>query len=815
MAALQTDRAPRVGPTAFLLSVLLAAAWGAAALGAVREVGPGKTHATIQAGIDAAAVGDTVLVYPSTYNERIDFKGKAITVQSTNPLDSGVVSTTIINGGAGGSVVTFKTSEASSSVLEGFTITNGKALTLPGGGIRVVEAAPTIRYNVITGNDGVAGSGAGLYAGGDGLLKPTIENNTIENNTTTGNGGGVYLVSCPAVLFRNTIRSNTAARGGGIFIQGTGGAKLEECTIFSNTATIEGGGLAVSGGGRIDLFNSTIGSNQAVSGGGAWLSNCSLNMEGGTIHANQASGAGGGLYGSDAGWDVTNALIRHNTATSQGGGVYAKDCTGWFELSTLVLNSAASGGGIYDAGTKLRGFENLIIASNTGGGIATSGTDPYFWYNNVWNNSGGNYSGMADRTGTEANISADPLFAAPGLLDFRLKSKAGRWRTLTHSWVTDTVTSPCIDAGRNSSDFANEPLPNGGCVNMGFDGNTSLASKSPQNVFLAWAGTAGFVNDGVHPDKDVPGATFEFRLKYQHRTGKYPDYVKVRVWRPDGTELPGGPFQMEAVSGSPATGRIYAKTLTLDQAGVYEYRFFAGFGPEVRYRPREGRQTGPRVNDPPTLEWAGLAGYVNDGVQPNRRPAGATFIYKVLYRDANGNAPAYVRLAVTGPGGSPIPGSPFAMTNKTGSTDWVGGVVFTKALVLTTPGVYAYRFQTDDGYGAVYRPRAGQAPGPTVDAAGDTLALTALAVQQFGDGVTATYNLTASADVQATVLNLAGRVIAHLPAGPQEAGLQSLRWNGRNTAGSLVPAGVYLVRIEARTAEGTAAQAVSTVSLRR
>jgi hypothetical protein len=40
------------------------------------------------------------------------------------------------------------------------------------------------------------------------------------------------------------------------------------------------------------------------------------------------------------------------------------------------------------------------------------------------------------------------------------------------------VTSPCIDAGDPASACGNEPIPNGGRINMGAYGNTAQASKS-------------------------------------------------------------------------------------------------------------------------------------------------------------------------------------------------------------------------------------------------------------------------------------------------------------------------------------------------
>src|SRR5882724_7229733 len=61
---------------------------------------------TIQAAINVANNGDTVLVSDGTYVENINFNGKAITVTSVNGA-----SKTTIDGGAVDSVVKFQTSE--------------------------------------------------------------------------------------------------------------------------------------------------------------------------------------------------------------------------------------------------------------------------------------------------------------------------------------------------------------------------------------------------------------------------------------------------------------------------------------------------------------------------------------------------------------------------------------------------------------------------------------------------------------------------------------------------------------------------------
>jgi len=89
-------------------------------------------QSTIQAGINSAVDGDTVLVAEGTYLENINYKGKAITVASLFIIDADTshISNTIIDGSSpsnpdSGSVVTLDSGEDTTSVLSGFTITGG------------------------------------------------------------------------------------------------------------------------------------------------------------------------------------------------------------------------------------------------------------------------------------------------------------------------------------------------------------------------------------------------------------------------------------------------------------------------------------------------------------------------------------------------------------------------------------------------------------------------------------------------------------------------------------------------------------------
>jgi len=200
---------------------------------------------SIQNAINAAGCAATICVKPGTYTGLIDFKGKKINLVSSNGP-----AVTILNGGALGPVVSFKTAEGPASILDGFQVVNGKSPT--GGGIFIQNASPIIRNCTISRNVAAATSTNNLDVGTTMFL----------NNQATGDGGGIHAgVVYGNVLVRQCwFKGNKAGgSGGGMWIP-AGLAQVINNTFDGNQASV-GGGIAAGFGGMVDVASNIFANN--------------------------------------------------------------------------------------------------------------------------------------------------------------------------------------------------------------------------------------------------------------------------------------------------------------------------------------------------------------------------------------------------------------------------------------------------------------------------------------------------------------------------------------------------------------------------
>lgn len=183
-------------------------------------------YGTIQAAINAAIDGDTVVVSPGQYNENIRFLGKNILVTSLFDPDS----TMIKAADPSKPVVLFSQNEPKGATLRGFTIT-GSAY----GGIECLGSSPTIIGNHIVGNrSSKSNNGAGVS------LKNTsgslIRGNIIAFDTAAAYGPGIHVGDDGKTSSFDTVCYNVFYGNIGIGdIRALG--HVTNLSIFNNTLT--------------------------------------------------------------------------------------------------------------------------------------------------------------------------------------------------------------------------------------------------------------------------------------------------------------------------------------------------------------------------------------------------------------------------------------------------------------------------------------------------------------------------------------------------------------------------------------------------
>jgi putative cofactor-binding repeat protein len=276
----------------------------------------------------------------------------------------------------------------------------------------------------------------------------TIIANTIEYNSVTctyGDGGGIYMTYADnqpfSVISGNIIRFNSATNsgyGGGLCFYWSH-IILTDNQILYNTAGYYGGGIRLSQGYYSDISHNNFSHNVSTRYGGA------VSIVGGSAN-------------------FSNNIFNGNSAGNYGGAI--DGFAGIIYSCTFYFNSANDGGSAINCDMDFITANNCIFWSDSTDLFSGSETGtPTITYSDVK----GGWTGVG-------NIEAPPLFVDASGDDFHLQSTTGSYHN--GLWLHDLDNSPCIDEGDPASPYANEPLPNGDRINMGFEGNTQEASYS-------------------------------------------------------------------------------------------------------------------------------------------------------------------------------------------------------------------------------------------------------------------------------------------------------------------------------------------------
>jgi hypothetical protein len=346
-------------------------------------------------------------------------------------------------------VTATKTDE--SAVLNGLEIVSGNStesvaeeepgfLKVSGGGVVIQASRPTLIDCTFIGNAAGRGGAIVMFAGSE----ATFTNCEFANNCGYS-GSAISLLDGVLTLIKCRFLHNTGGDGAGLNCA-RGSLSATGCQFIGNAASFQGGGISCDKESRIVLEGCAFTTNSSQYGGALATP---LSEPRYTPPINVIT--------------AVNCIFSGNTATKGGGTVYG---------SVALTNCTLTGN---------RSFSIMR------GPIQYEGVDCIFWQN-------------LDHPPSENIPSQDPLFAKAGYWadpndpnvscdpndlkaiwidgDYHLKSQAGRWDPVRREWVQDDVTSPCIDAGDPNRPVGDEPLPNGGIINLGAYGGTKEASKS-------------------------------------------------------------------------------------------------------------------------------------------------------------------------------------------------------------------------------------------------------------------------------------------------------------------------------------------------
>ncbi|HPQ40561.1 MAG TPA: right-handed parallel beta-helix repeat-containing protein, partial [bacterium] len=466
-----------------------------------------QDYTTIQAGVNAAADGDTVILADGTYsgdgNRDVDLQGKAIDVQSNYGPEYCVIDCegslqenhraffslvpaagpieirglTIQNGNmpgvspetCGGAITAVNGTEW--EVIDCIFMQN----TSPrGGAIYVGDASMvTVEECQFVQNDAFTG---GAIRGDEGA-EIVVNNCQFQGNTATiGGAVACFPVTSGMVLTGNEFVACDAETGGAVALSAAEGSHrgdafrtgaldpdpgvyaVDQCVFLENTA-VYGGGVAAYYSNCL-ISRCRFQSNTAYqNGGGILIGACDADIAGNLLIENISGGLGGAIY---AGGSEVNVLVQmntiHNNSAMYGGGAAFEAAGSATVIHTILFENDGLEGSelaLFDG----PGSSEVDVAHcNVQGGAAAVHVEPGSMLN--WG---------------PGNMDVDPLFVDGPLGGYYL----------SHIDAGQPETSLCVDAGSDLSaaicisvpsgitcmdelSMRTDLTPDGGLVDIGF-----------------------------------------------------------------------------------------------------------------------------------------------------------------------------------------------------------------------------------------------------------------------------------------------------------------------------------------------------------
>jgi predicted outer membrane repeat protein len=373
-------------------------------------------QSTIQAGLNTASDGDTVLVAPGTYFETLTWPS----VNGIVLTSSGDSSNTIIDAQQLGSVITFDSEFVidTMTVVSKLTIRNGQAES--GGGVFCDQASPKLIGLSIEDNEstryGEDNGGGGIYCFSS---SPSLIDVTIIENNSMDSGGGIYchVNSHPSLRGVTITQNNASSMGGGVYCHDSSSPSFTDVMITENSG-FEGGGIFCCNESFLTLINVVILRNNAEYGGGILCQLTSPTLTGSTIAENAAE-LGGGIYFVEASPSFADLTISGNFA-SEGGAIYCTQDSSPILTEVTIVNNSASGegDGIYISNSSVLSIGHSTIF-NSGVAIQYAGGGQIDATDNWWGDPSGpfhpiqNSEGLGDSVSQSVNIT--PWLTTPDI----------------------------------------------------------------------------------------------------------------------------------------------------------------------------------------------------------------------------------------------------------------------------------------------------------------------------------------------------------------------------------------------------------------